>query len=46
MYFRLSGYKSAVHDRCTYHDLESLPREVEKVPSFLKNEWLGSARMR
>jgi len=32
---KLSGHKSAVHDRYTHHELETLRREVEKVPSFL-----------
>lgn len=31
---KLSGHKSAVHDRYTHHELETLRREVEKVPSF------------
>lgn len=32
---KLSGHKSAVHDRYTHHELDALRREVEKVPSFL-----------
>ncbi len=32
---KLSGHKSAVHDRYTHHELDTLRREVEKVPSFL-----------
>ena len=32
---KLSSHKSAVHDRYTHHDLETLRHEVEKVPSFL-----------
>jgi integrase len=32
---KLSGHKSAVHDRYTHHELETLRREVENVPSFL-----------
>lgn len=31
---KLSGHKTAVHDRHTHHELETLRREVEKVPSF------------
>jgi integrase len=30
---KLSGHKSAVHDRYTHHELETLRREVEKVPA-------------
>lgn len=32
---KLSGHKSAVHDRYTHHELETLRSEIEKVPSFL-----------
>jgi hypothetical protein len=32
---KLSGHKSEVHDRYTHHELETLRREVERVPSFL-----------
>jgi integrase len=32
---RLSGHKSAVHERYTHHELETLRGEVERVPSFL-----------
>lgn len=32
---KLSGHKSAVHDRYTHHELDALRREVERVPSFL-----------
>lgn len=31
---KLSGHKSAVHDRYTHHELEALRTEIEKVPSF------------
>ncbi len=33
---KLSGHKSAVHERYTHHDLESLRAQVDTVPSFLK----------
>lgn len=33
---RLSGHKSAVHERYTHHELETLRGDVEKVPSFVK----------
>lgn len=33
---KLSGHRSNVHERYTHHELETLRREVERVPSFLK----------
>jgi integrase len=38
---KLSGHKSAVHDRYTHHELETLRREVERVPSFLSQNAAG-----
>lgn len=38
---KLSGHKSAVHDRYTHHELETLRREVERVPSFLAENSAG-----
>jgi integrase len=35
---RLSGHKSAVHERYTHHELETLRGEVERVPSFVRSE--------
>jgi integrase len=32
---KLSGHKSDVHERYTHHELETLRKEIEKVPSFL-----------
>lgn len=32
---KLSGHKSAVHDRYTHHDLGVLRREMGKVPSYI-----------
>lgn len=32
---KLSGHKSAVHERYTHHEMETLRRQVERVPSFL-----------
>lgn len=32
---KLSGHKSNVHDRYTHHELETLRKDVESVPSFL-----------
>jgi integrase len=33
---KLSGHKSNVHERYTHHELESLRKDVESIPSFLK----------
>jgi integrase len=33
---KLSGHKSAVHERYTHHELEALRKQIEKVPSFVK----------
>jgi integrase len=33
---KLSGHKSNVHERYTHHDLETLRKDVESVPSFVK----------
>ena len=33
---KLSGHKSAVHERYTHHELETLRSEIERVPSFVK----------
>ena len=35
---KLSGHKSAVHERYTHHELEALRKQIEKVPSFVKPE--------
>jgi integrase len=35
---RLSGHKSAVHEKYTHHELETLRGEVERVPSFVRSE--------
>ena len=35
---KLSGHKSAVHERYTHHELEALRKQIEKVPSFVKAE--------
>jgi integrase len=35
---KLSGHKSAVHERYTHHELEALRKQIEKVPSFVKSE--------
>lgn len=32
---KLSGHKSNVHERYTHHELDTLRKEIEKVPSFL-----------
>jgi integrase len=32
---KLSGHKSAVHERYTHHEIDTLRRQVERVPSFL-----------
>jgi integrase len=32
---KLSGHKSAVHERYTHHELEALRVQIERVPSFL-----------
>jgi integrase len=32
---KLSGHKSSVHDRYTHHELKTLKKEIDKVPSFL-----------
>jgi len=33
---KLSGHKSNVHERYTHHELETLRKDVESVPSFVK----------
>lgn len=33
---KLSGHKSNVHERYTHHELESLRKDVESIPSFVK----------
>ena len=33
---KLSGHKSNVHERYTHHDIDTLRRGVDRVPSFLK----------
>lgn len=33
---KLSGHKSNVHERYTHHELESLRKQIDKVPSFIK----------
>ena len=33
---KLSGHKSNVHERYTHHELDTLRRQVDRVPSFLK----------
>jgi integrase len=35
---KLSGHKSAVHERYTHHELATLRKQVERVPSFVKIE--------
>jgi len=35
---KLSGHKSAVHERYTHHELEALRKQIEMVPSFTKAE--------
>lgn len=35
---KLSGHKSAVHERYTHHELEALRKQIERVPSFVKAE--------
>ncbi len=35
---KLSGHKSAVHERYTHHELEALRKQIEKVPSFVKSD--------
>ena len=33
---KLSGHKSNVHERYTHHEIESLRKDVESVPSYVK----------
>ena len=40
---KLSGHKSAVHERYTHHELETLRQQVERVPSFVKISGEGAS---
>ena len=31
---KLSGHKSAVHERYTHHELDALRKEIDRVPGF------------